>query len=176
MTRSAWRSCLIALALEVPICIFLSIWGIKQFAFYLSESEQVAVISQHMWRVRLTQQNLSLELTKLCRLLIGATYSMQSTTKLLPSCLQPPHDGFSFKLLARTCSGCFRGPSRWRGLEWLLKTLGVMIPSSLVALLCLTSSTYLWWSPYGRGIWWEERFLWRRFTALFQEVSTLLSC
>ncbi|PMD38401.1 hypothetical protein L207DRAFT_514310 [Hyaloscypha variabilis F] len=50
ITRSAWRSCLIALALEVPICIFLSLWGIKQFAFYLSESEPVATITQHMWK------------------------------------------------------------------------------------------------------------------------------
>ncbi|KAH8793271.1 hypothetical protein BGZ57DRAFT_938170 [Hyaloscypha finlandica] len=50
ITRLAWRSCLIALALEVPICILLSIWGIKQFAFYLSESEPVALITQHMWK------------------------------------------------------------------------------------------------------------------------------
>ncbi|KAL2063403.1 hypothetical protein VTL71DRAFT_5208 [Oculimacula yallundae] len=50
ITRPAWISCIIALAIEIPLCIFLSLWGIKGFAFYLSQSEQVAEITQKMWR------------------------------------------------------------------------------------------------------------------------------
>ncbi|KAK0115524.1 hypothetical protein ONS95_000198 [Cadophora gregata] len=50
ITRPAWISCIIALAIEIPFCIFLSIWGIDGFAFYLSQSEPVANITQRMWR------------------------------------------------------------------------------------------------------------------------------
>ncbi|PVH75286.1 hypothetical protein DL98DRAFT_644426 [Cadophora sp. DSE1049] len=50
ITRPAWISCIIALAIEIPFCIFLSIWGIDSFAFYLSQSEPVANITQKMWR------------------------------------------------------------------------------------------------------------------------------
>ena len=42
---------MIALAIEVPICIFLSLWGMKEFAFYISNSEDVALITRTMWRV-----------------------------------------------------------------------------------------------------------------------------
>ncbi|KAB8304146.1 hypothetical protein EYC80_003566 [Monilinia laxa] len=43
-------SCCIALLIEGTFCIFLSLWGIKKFSFYLSESSAVAAITEHMWR------------------------------------------------------------------------------------------------------------------------------
>ena len=85
ITRSAWRSCAIALAVEIPVCIFLSIWGIKDFAFYLSGSEPVAVITQHMWKVGISgSKPYCYELTS-TRQSTGATYSMHSTIKSPPS-------------------------------------------------------------------------------------------
>ncbi|CAG8956493.1 hypothetical protein HYFRA_00003879 [Hymenoscyphus fraxineus] len=50
ISRPAVTSALLSLAVEVPICIFLSIWGIKPFAYYLSASQEVAEITQKMWR------------------------------------------------------------------------------------------------------------------------------
>ncbi|KAK8183081.1 uncharacterized protein BKA78DRAFT_258102 [Phyllosticta capitalensis] len=50
ITRPALLSCALALAFEVPLCIFLSRWGARRFAFYLSGSESVAVITEKMWR------------------------------------------------------------------------------------------------------------------------------
>jgi hypothetical protein len=44
-------SCVIAIIVEVPICICLSLWGMEGFAFYLSESVSVAKITAKMWRV-----------------------------------------------------------------------------------------------------------------------------
>lgn len=52
--RPALNSALVSLVVEVPICIFLSLWGMKGFARYLSDSEEVAGITQKMWRVRLS--------------------------------------------------------------------------------------------------------------------------
>ncbi|KAK4185404.1 hypothetical protein QBC35DRAFT_524947 [Podospora australis] len=40
----------LALAVEVPLAIFLSVWGARWFAFYLSESSEVADVTAHMWR------------------------------------------------------------------------------------------------------------------------------
>ncbi|KAH0397588.1 hypothetical protein KCU89_g8117, partial [Aureobasidium melanogenum] len=48
--RPALFSCLIALAVEIPLCIFMSEYGARRFAFYLSESSTVAQITAHMWR------------------------------------------------------------------------------------------------------------------------------
>jgi Na+-driven multidrug efflux pump len=48
--RPAFTSLCIALAVEVPLCIFLSLWGIKEFAYYLSNSDPVAEITQKMWK------------------------------------------------------------------------------------------------------------------------------
>jgi hypothetical protein len=50
VTRPAFVSCLIALVVEIPFCIFLSLWGIHGFAYYLSGSESVAAITQNMWK------------------------------------------------------------------------------------------------------------------------------
>lgn len=48
--RPAVTSAGIALAVEVPICLFLSFYGCKRFAYYLSESNRAASITAHMWR------------------------------------------------------------------------------------------------------------------------------
>lgn len=48
--RPAVVSCLIALAVEIPLCIFLAQYGARRFAFYLSQSKPVAVIVEKMWR------------------------------------------------------------------------------------------------------------------------------
>lgn len=38
------------MAIEVPICVFLAEYGARRFAFYLSQSEAVAAITEHMWQ------------------------------------------------------------------------------------------------------------------------------
>ncbi|MCJ1473309.1 hypothetical protein MMC13_001960 [Lambiella insularis] len=48
--RPALLSCLIALVVEVIICIALSTRGMQAFAYYLSGSETVAEITQTMWK------------------------------------------------------------------------------------------------------------------------------
>lgn len=48
--RPAIISSMIALAVEVPVCIFLSVWGMQEFAFYISNSTEVAIITRKMWR------------------------------------------------------------------------------------------------------------------------------
>ncbi|THY48304.1 hypothetical protein D6C77_08885 [Aureobasidium pullulans] len=48
--RPALWSCLIALAVEIPLCIFMSEYGARRFAFYLSESHTVSQITAKMWR------------------------------------------------------------------------------------------------------------------------------
>ena len=52
IVRPAMVSSVIALAVEVPLCLFLSLWGIKGFAYYLSGSTSVAKIAQTMWKVK----------------------------------------------------------------------------------------------------------------------------
>ncbi|KAF1811437.1 hypothetical protein P152DRAFT_467094 [Eremomyces bilateralis CBS 781.70] len=39
-----------ALVVEVPVCVFLSVWGAKGFARCLSGDEEVAAITERMWR------------------------------------------------------------------------------------------------------------------------------
>lgn len=46
----ALRSCLIALAVEIPMCLFLSFYGARRFAWYLSESVAVSLITAKMWK------------------------------------------------------------------------------------------------------------------------------
>ncbi|KEQ68024.1 uncharacterized protein M437DRAFT_71777 [Aureobasidium melanogenum CBS 110374] len=48
--RPALLSCLVALAVEIPLCIFMSEYGARHFAFYLSESHIVSQITARMWR------------------------------------------------------------------------------------------------------------------------------
>lgn len=46
----ALKSLVLAVAVEVPICLFLSFYGAERFAYYLSDSEPVAKITAHMWK------------------------------------------------------------------------------------------------------------------------------
>ncbi|KAF1818673.1 uncharacterized protein K489DRAFT_434885 [Dissoconium aciculare CBS 342.82] len=46
----ALQSCLIALAFEVPVALFLSFYGARRFAHYISSSEEVSVVTERMWR------------------------------------------------------------------------------------------------------------------------------
>jgi len=48
--QPALKSVGIALLVEVPLCIFFSVWGAKSFAFWLSDSESVAHIAGTMWK------------------------------------------------------------------------------------------------------------------------------
>ncbi|KAJ5475571.1 hypothetical protein N7539_007858 [Penicillium diatomitis] len=48
--RPALVSCAVALIFETVICIALSVHGIKGFAHYLSKSDEVATVTQQMWR------------------------------------------------------------------------------------------------------------------------------
>ena len=51
ITRPALLSTAIAFVFELIICISLSTRGIQAFAYYLSQSQNVAVITQTMWKV-----------------------------------------------------------------------------------------------------------------------------
>ncbi|KAK2482079.1 hypothetical protein H9L39_07718 [Fusarium oxysporum f. sp. albedinis] len=50
IVRPAFRSLVIALVFEVPIAIFLTLFGAKSFASYISGSEEVAEVTAYMWR------------------------------------------------------------------------------------------------------------------------------
>ncbi|KAI0841407.1 hypothetical protein F5Y06DRAFT_261453 [Hypoxylon sp. FL0890] len=50
IVKPALVSLAIALMVEVPFAIFLSIWGIQSFAKYLGQSDEVADITAYMWR------------------------------------------------------------------------------------------------------------------------------
>ncbi|KAG9229766.1 hypothetical protein BJ875DRAFT_177525 [Amylocarpus encephaloides] len=50
IAKPAILSAAIAVAVEVPICIFFSFWGMQRFSYYLSNSEDVADIAAKMWR------------------------------------------------------------------------------------------------------------------------------
>jgi len=50
IAKPALYSCLIALAVEIPLCLFLSFYGAQRFALYLSASLTVAQITEKMWR------------------------------------------------------------------------------------------------------------------------------
>lgn len=40
----------VALLFEIPLCIFMSVFGARSFAKYLSGSDEVAAVAAHMWR------------------------------------------------------------------------------------------------------------------------------
>lgn len=50
IARPAIVSAGVSLVIEIPICIFLSLWGMKEFAYYISNSERVADITRKMWQ------------------------------------------------------------------------------------------------------------------------------
>ena len=50
LIKPALVSIIIALAVEVPLCVFLALWGAHPFARYLSGSDAVAEITAHMWQ------------------------------------------------------------------------------------------------------------------------------
>ncbi|KAF2742101.1 hypothetical protein M011DRAFT_472503 [Sporormia fimetaria CBS 119925] len=50
ITRWALYSLVIALIVELPLCLGMSLRGAYEFAYYLSASSAVARIAQHMWR------------------------------------------------------------------------------------------------------------------------------
>ncbi|KAL4868399.1 hypothetical protein BDV12DRAFT_169678 [Aspergillus spectabilis] len=50
VTRPALLSVAIAIAFEIPLLIFMSLFGCKSFAFWLSQSDTVSNIVEHMWR------------------------------------------------------------------------------------------------------------------------------
>ncbi|KAH7309579.1 hypothetical protein B0I35DRAFT_359446 [Stachybotrys elegans] len=50
IVKPAFLSVSIALIVEVPVAIFLSIWGARSFAWYLSQSDDVAGVTAYMWR------------------------------------------------------------------------------------------------------------------------------
>ncbi|KAF2870511.1 hypothetical protein BDV95DRAFT_574002 [Massariosphaeria phaeospora] len=50
ITRWAMYSVLIALAIEIPLCLLMSFFGARPFARYISGSDVVAGIAEHMWQ------------------------------------------------------------------------------------------------------------------------------
>jgi len=51
ISKPAATSASLALLVEIPLCIGLSLGGVKSFAYYLSQAEPVALITEKMWRV-----------------------------------------------------------------------------------------------------------------------------
>lgn len=43
-------SCLVALAVEIPLCVLLSLLGAKPYARWISGSKAVASVTAHMWQ------------------------------------------------------------------------------------------------------------------------------
>ncbi|PHH90499.1 hypothetical protein CDD83_3494 [Cordyceps sp. RAO-2017] len=50
ISRPAFVSVALALAFEVPICILMSLVGVRPFARYISGSDETAVVTERMWR------------------------------------------------------------------------------------------------------------------------------
>ena len=50
VARPAFIATAAVLVVEVPLCIFLALFGCRPFAFWLSNSEAVADITAHMWQ------------------------------------------------------------------------------------------------------------------------------
>jgi Na+-driven multidrug efflux pump len=50
ITRPALVSLSLALLVEIPLAIFLSLWGARSFARYLGGSDEVADVTAYMWR------------------------------------------------------------------------------------------------------------------------------
>ncbi|KAK0660474.1 hypothetical protein QBC41DRAFT_286436 [Cercophora samala] len=50
IVKPALVSLSLAMLVEIPLAIFLSIWGAKSFAKYLSASDEVAEVTAYMWR------------------------------------------------------------------------------------------------------------------------------
>jgi hypothetical protein len=48
--RPALISVIVILIVEVPLCIFMSLFGCKPFAYFLSGSEKASEITAHMWQ------------------------------------------------------------------------------------------------------------------------------
>lgn len=61
IARPGFVSCIIALVVEIPICIALSLRGMEEFAYYLSGSQEVASITAKMWQVSNLRQLLVLQ-------------------------------------------------------------------------------------------------------------------
>lgn len=53
IAKPAVASASLALLVEIPLCIGLSLGGVRRFAYYLSGTEPVASITEKMWRVSL---------------------------------------------------------------------------------------------------------------------------
>jgi len=50
LIRPALISLVLALIVEVPLCLFLTLFGAKPFALFLSNNEKVAAITARMWK------------------------------------------------------------------------------------------------------------------------------
>jgi hypothetical protein len=50
ITRPAIVSAFIGLIYEAPICLFLSLYGIRPFSLFISASKDVADVVEMMWR------------------------------------------------------------------------------------------------------------------------------
>ncbi|KAL3473841.1 hypothetical protein BJX99DRAFT_260956 [Aspergillus californicus] len=50
VTRPAILSVVIAFTIEIPLLIFMSLFGCERFAYFLSQSRPVSEIVEHMWR------------------------------------------------------------------------------------------------------------------------------
>ncbi|KXT11028.1 hypothetical protein AC579_7327 [Pseudocercospora musae] len=50
IVKPALTSSVLGLAFEIPICLFLSFYGARRFAHYMSESSSVSKTVEHMWK------------------------------------------------------------------------------------------------------------------------------
>lgn len=105
----ALTSAIIALAVEVPLCIFLAIWGSRPFARYLSGNGAVADITAKMWRTIDWSGIFPHRWITMLMNSIGAIFSMPCQPNSPPSCWQRDRNGtFSNHCSPISCM-CFLG-------------------------------------------------------------------
>jgi len=109
VVKPALTSLIIALIVEVPLCIFLAIFGCRPFASYLSGSATVAGITAYVANHRLVR---CLPLLHSSIMLIFEQvlyFSTQHRRNSLQYCSQPDHAGTSINRFYPTFSTSFLG-------------------------------------------------------------------
>jgi Na+-driven multidrug efflux pump len=115
ITRPALLSLAIALAVEVPIAIFLSLFGARAFALYISGSDDVADVTAYMWRT------------------IDWCYIFYAMSTQLATILLATRPKWTcIKALPATSYTCYRGLLYVRSRTWTRRMHGHIIVSSLV--------------------------------------------
>ena len=111
VVNPALRSLTIALIVEVPLCIFLALYGCRRFASYLSGSAAVADITAHMWQTIDWYVSVCHAPNPECSLQSGVTSSTLHPPSLLQYYLRPALAGIFISHCYLTFSTSFHGRS-----------------------------------------------------------------